>query len=164
MSLYRIKQFYWSITSKIDENDNKYIEKYLNSEELKLFHKLSVVEQKHCLRVAHSLENLKDKKITNKERLIKTALLHDIGKIAKRVGIVDKSLLVIGDKVTGGKLRKHINIKKVDVYYNHGDKGYDILKKIGEDERILYLVKNHHNNDIIGDKELNLLKLCDSNN
>lgn len=162
MSLYRIKQFYWSIASQIDEDDNEYVKKYLNKEELKLFYKLSIVEQKHCLRVAYSLSELCNKENINKERLIKTALLHDIGKISKKISIVDKSLLVIGDKVSKGKLRNYKNIKKIDVYYNHGDKGYNILKNIEKDERILYLVKNHHNNDIIGDKELDLLKICDN--
>jgi hypothetical protein len=39
-----------------------------------------------------------------------------------------------------------------------------MLKKFGYDERLLYLIKNHHNDNIIGDKELDMLKKCDNMN
>ncbi|MCM8711346.1 HDIG domain-containing protein [Clostridium sp. SYSU_GA19001] len=165
MSLYRIKQFYWSITSKIELEDRKFIDKYLNNDEKKLFNKLSVYEQKHCINTARDvIKACKDAGIIN-EMLIKAALLHDIGKTCKKLNPIEKSLIVILDSISKGKLKKFSNIKKIDVYYNHAYKGYNILKDIGNyDDRFLYLIKNHHNNTIKEDKELDILKKCDSKN
>lgn len=165
MSLYRIKQFYWSITSKIDLSDNKFIDKYLNTREKELFKKLSVYEQKHCVNVARDVVKACENSGIRNELLIKAALLHDIGKIYKKLNPIEKSIIVILDNIFKGKLKKFKSLKKIDVYYNHGDKGYNILKDIGGyDERLLYLVKNHHNSFITGDKELDMLRDCDSKN
>lgn len=165
MSLYRVKQFYWSMTSKLDSTDIELINKYLNIEERELFFNISIYEQKHSVKVAMDVIKLcKDNNINN-ETLIKAALLHDIGKSYKKLNPVEKSLVVMLDNISKGKLRKLKNLKQVDVYYNHADKGYYILKNKGcYDERFLYLIKNHHNTDVIGDKELDILKNSDSKN
>lgn len=165
MSLYRIKQFYWSITSRIDLEDEELINKYLNTQEKKLLGSLSVYEQKHSVNVAKDV--IKEYKNNNikSDTLIKAALLHDIGKAYKKLNPFEKSIVVILNNLSKEKLRKYNNIKRVYVYYNHADIGYNILKDIkGYDERFLYLIKNHHNDFIIGDKELELLKACDSKN
>lgn len=171
MAMYRVQQFLWSIFSKIDEDDLKFIDAYLDKEKAELFKKLSVSEMKHSIRVAKRVKNeydafIKRNGIDVKEcyrrKFITIALLHDIGKIHKRINVIDKSLLVILNKITKGRLKKFTNIEKVDIYYNHAEKGADILKNYGFSERELFLVRNHHNNDIIEDKELEILKYCDS--
>lgn len=165
MSLYRVKQFYWSITSKIELNDLKIINKYLNEEEKKLFSSLSTFEQKHSVNVASDVIKSCRENGINNEEFVKAALLHDIGKICKRLNPIEKSIMVMADSITKGRLKKYKNIKTIDVYYNHGDKGYNILKNAGGyNERLLYLVKNHHNNFIVGDKEMDILRSCDSKN
>lgn len=165
MSLYRIKQFYWSVTSKINSEDIKLINKYLNDKEKKLFYSLSTFEQKHSINVARDvIKTCVENKINN-EALEKAAILHDIGKICKKLTPIEKSIMVMLNSASKGKLKKYKRFKAVDVYYNHGDKGYNILRNIGGyDERFLYLIKNHHNDFIVGDKELNLLRACDSKN
>lgn len=164
MALYRIKQFYWSITAKIDVEEKKYIKAHLNEREIALFNELQIYEKMHSIKVAKDIERLYNGDDDNKKMLIKAALLHDIGKIEKRLNIIDKSILVVMNKVTKGSMRKYMSLKKIDVYYNHADFGYSILKKFGYDERLLYLIKNHHNDNIIGDKELDMLKMCDNMN
>ena len=62
------------------------------------------------------------------------------------------------------KLESYKKNKNVNMYYNHGDIGYNLLRKYGYDDRFLFLVKNHHNNNIIEDIELDLLKECDDRN
>ncbi|MFD3155342.1 HD domain-containing protein [Haloimpatiens sp. FM7330] len=162
---YRIKQFIWSINSKITSEDMKFVEKYLNSEQIQLFNKLSTCEQKHCVNVAKDISELHESNnIKYYNELMKAALLHDIGKIECKLNVIDKSVLVILDKLFNGKLKKYKNIKKVDVYYNHAYKGYQILKKIEANKKVLHLVKNHHNNKIINDIELNILKKYDNKN
>lgn len=164
MFLYRVKQFLWSLNGKITEKDLKYIESKLNNNEIILFRKLAINEQKHCINVAMDLEKICCSKKINSYELIKVALLHDIGKIDVRLSIIDKSILVILDYLSKGRIRKFNSINKINVYYNHGEKGANILKKYGYNERFLYLIRNHHNSNIKEDEELNLIKYCDNKN
>jgi hypothetical protein len=61
----------------------------------------------------------------------------------KRLNPIEKSIIVILDSVSKGRLKRFKNMKKIDVYYNHGDKGYTILKAHGNySERFLYLIKS----------------------
>jgi len=165
MSLYRVKQFYWSLTAKISVDDEELIDRYLDIEEKKLLEKLSIYEQKHSVNVAREvLKRSKEEGISN-ESLVKAALLHDVGKGLKKLNPIEKSIIVIFDSITKGKLKRLDRVKKIDIYYSHAEKGYNLLKVTGKyDERFLYLIRNHHNMDIINDKELDLLKKCDSNN
>lgn len=171
MGLYRVKQFLWAAFSKVTNDDIEYVKRNLDTEEQKLFFMLSVSEQKHCIRVAHDaerfLEDIEDKLALtiSKKDFKRVALLHDIGKIEKRINIIDKSLLVIMNKITPSLLKRLTNMKKVDVYFNHAEKGYKILKELKTyDDRFLYLVRNHHNNGIINDVELDILKHADGLN
>lgn len=160
----RVQQFFSYAIAKININDKMYIEKHLNNNEIALFNKLSIHEQKHSVNVARDVECECKIKLLGSGNLIKAALLHDIGKIKVPVNIIDKSIVVILDKVTRGKIREFKNIKKVYIYYNHGYEGYKILKEINEDEQILFMVKNHDNNKINSDLELKILKKCDDRN
>lgn len=164
MSLYRIKQFYWSLTSKLDLDDIEFINIYLNDKEKELFNKLSTYEQKHSVNVAWDVMN-ECKNSEKKEYLVKVALLHDIGKTVKSLNPIEKSIVVLLDNISKGRIKNYTNFKIIDIYYNHADKGYKILKEIGNyDDRFLYLIKNHHNYSIIEDKDLNILKSCDNKN
>lgn len=157
----RIKQFYYYVNCKLTNEDKNFIDSYLNIEERNLFYKLSQQEQVHCVRVA------KDVKNTYKQSniiLMKAALLHDIGKIERKLNVMDKSLLVLLDKLSKGKMNRFCNVKAIDIYYNHGKRGCNILSKNHEDGRLLYLVENHHNEEIEDDIELSILKMCDNRN
>ncbi|KGM95210.1 HD family phosphohydrolase [Clostridium novyi A str. 4552] len=170
MMMQRVKQFYMNVTSKVTHDDRIFIENYLNKNEMKLFYNLSISEQCHSVRVAKDIKKYLDNKNEylkykfHKKELIRVALLHDIGKIKCHLNVFEKSILVLLDKFTKGRLKNFKSIKKVNVYYNHGIMGEDILNKMRYSERFLYLVKNHHNNDIIGDMELDILKKCDDRN
>jgi putative nucleotidyltransferase with HDIG domain len=164
MTLYRVKQFYWSITSRVSAKDEEFIKEYLNAQEICLFQKLPDYEKMHAIKVAKDVEKLYNGEEERKVILMKAALLHDIGKASHRLTPVNKSVIVILDSISSGRIKKYDNIKKINVYYNHADIGYNMLKKFGYEERFLYLIKNHHNDNIIGDKELDILKKCDSRN
>ena len=151
----RVKQFYINVTDKMTDKDYYYVKKILTSKELELFMKLSKSEQKHCVRIAKDIEFTIDNKktdnefiISNKNLLVKSALLHDIGKSTKRLNVIDKSIIVILNKLTNGRLKNIKKSKKIQCYYNHSIYGYDILKNIIDNEIILDIVKNHHSNNI----------------
>lgn len=164
MVMYRVKQFYLAVTSKIEEEDKKFIDLYLDKNELELFNKLPIYEQTHSLRTAKSVKEECLKFNLDDNKLIKAALLHDIGKIQNNLNIMDKSIIVLLDKITKGKAKKLSSIKKIDTYYNHGEKGYNTLKNYISDKKILKLVKEHHNASIVDDKELQILRECDNKN
>jgi len=164
MSLYRIKQFYWSMFSKINDEDIDFLKVYLGTCELQLFNQLPNYEQKHCVNVAKDIKATCNQRNLQYKNLIKVALLHDIGKIYNSMNPIDKSIMVMIHKITNGKVRAYTKIKNVNMYYNHGYIGYNLLKKYGYNDRFLFLIKNHHNNNIIDDLELDLLRECDDRN
>lgn len=164
MNFYRVKQFYWAVNSKIDKKDLNFLHNNLNKEELKLFYKLSIQDQKHSLRVAYDVESVCKSNKLDSKILKKAALLHDIGKCDGKLNIIDKSLIVLADNLTKGSIKKFSNIKKISVYYNHGKIGREILNNYNYDQRLLYLIENHHNHNLIGDVELDILRMCDDRN
>ncbi|WP_461207441.1 HD domain-containing protein [Clostridium sp. DL1XJH146] len=162
--LYRIKQFFWAFNSKITQEDYEFVEKYLEYNELQLFNKLSTMDKKHSIRTAVEIEREPVDKNINKNMLIKAGLLHDIGKITYHLNIFQKSIIVIFHNITKGKLKKLVRINSINIYYNHPYIGYNILKQYYYDQSFLELIKYHHNNDIIENEELQILKKCDNNN
>lgn len=149
------------------KEDIEFVAKYLDDYESKLFFALKESEQKHSVRVAKlAIETVKiniEYSEVNLERVIRSALLHDIGKCVGKINIFEKSIMVIADKVLKDKIKKFGSIELVNSYYNHGNMSYDLLKGHSNDEKLLFLIKNHHSN-IDSDKELNLLKYCDDKN
>ena len=165
----RVKQFYVNVTDKMTEKDYDYANEILNKKELELFMKLSKSEQKHSIRIAKDIEFIIDNNETddeeilkNRNLLMKSALLHDIGKITKRLNVIDKSIIVILNKLTKGKLKSIKKSKKIQCYYNHISYGYEILKDIIDDTVILDIVKNHHSDN--GNNLVNFFKQIDDKN
>lgn len=165
MIIYRIKQFLWAVTSVFRPIDEKIIKRYLNDKEEKIFNKLSISEKQHSIRVCKdALKMYKSENIDNK-KLAKIALLHDIGKIDTRLSIIDKSIIVILDKVTKGKLENYKDVKKIDTYYNHAKKSVDLLSKVSKyDYEFLEAIEKHHYKDINSNIYLKIIKECDDKN
>lgn len=148
----RVKQFYINVTDIMKKEDYEYVKSILNKEEYDYFIKLLKSEQKHSVRNAKDIEYAIDNNLVknpeivkHRDILVKTALVHDIGKIRKRLNVFDKSIIVILNKLTKGKLRNVEKSKKVQCYYNHSQYSYEILKEMNEDKLLLEIVKNHHN-------------------
>ena len=180
----RVRQFIMNLTDRINEDDYKYVKSKLNKKEYEIFNAISKSEQKHSVRVAKEIENIidelkkgnnfeggytltngeildketifsaKEDLIKNEEMLIKVGLLHDVGKSRQKINIIDKSIIVILNKLTSGKLR-NINLKKIQCYYNHSEYSYEILKEINKNNVFLEAVRNHHNEYYLGKKHSN---------
>lgn len=149
--IYRIKQVIWAIDCSFKKINYGYISEYLSRDEIMLFDKLKHSEKHHCIRVCiDCLEINKRRKMNVDEILLgKLALLHDIGKVEYKLNIIKKSILVILDKITNSKLKKFSKFKSVDIYYNHGLKGKNILlngniEKTKYSNDFLDAIENHH--------------------
>lgn len=165
----RVKQFYINATDLMTNKDYEYVKIHLNNEEYDLFKKILKSEQKHSVRIAKEIEyiienNLVDDIdiIQSKNLLIKTALLHDVGKSKQKVNIIEKSIIVILNKLTKGNLKNFKKSKKIQCYYNHSEYSYILLKDIIKDDLILSIIRNHHKNT--DNKLTNFFKQIDDNN
>ncbi|MFA6942072.1 MAG: HDIG domain-containing metalloprotein [Clostridiaceae bacterium] len=152
----RIRQFLIYLFSSLSCQDIEYIDKKLDNNIKYVFLKLSKYEKKHSILVAQAVE----KEFKNDPDLVVAALLHDIGKTKYHINITQKSLLVVLDHLTKGKLKKITINKSINIFYNHGQIGYDILKNSGYNNRILFIVKNHHNKNISSD-DLSIIRKFD---
>ena len=172
---YRVKQFIWAVVSSFEEIDHNYINLFLNDEEKLLFFKLIKSEQQHCIRVSKDMIVTSDidiNKLNKKEIEVgKLGLLHDVGKIEAPSGPISKSIIVILDKISKGNLKKLKQFKRVDVYYNHAEKGLEVLKGFNESKyssNFLEAVQLHHRSSKYiydsSNEYLKLLKLCDERN
>lgn len=132
----RIKQFTKGLTAKVSETDKKWVQGYLSPKEYHLFLQLRCDEQRHCIDVARSF---------SEKEMIRLGLLHDIGKLRYPLNLIEKSMMVIGDKLTHHRLKQFKHFKIVRGYYDHPKIGAEILKNIGiEDATFLERVRNHH--------------------
>ena len=165
MSLYRVKQFIWAVKSLSEDIDTEYVNKFLNKKERKLFNKLKKTDKQHCIRVSKDAVHLSKGRNINLNRVAKVGLLHDIGKCEYGLNIIEKSVLVILNKMTKGKLKKYDGIKAVDSYYNHAEKGANLLKHFNTyDKEFLDTVRYHHNNNVVGNKLLEIIRESDNRN
>lgn len=165
MSLYRVKQFIWAIKSLADDVDTEYVNKFLNKNERKLFNRLRKTDKQHCIRVSKDAVSLSKDKHIDVNRVAKVALLHDIGKSEYSLNVFEKSILVILNKVSKGKLKRFDDFKAVDSYYNHAAKGANILKEVNiYDKEFLDTVRYHHDSKIHGSKLLEIIRESDNKN
>lgn len=165
--MYRVKQFLWGIKSLYRDIDIEYVKKFLTEDEIKIFKKLKINDQHHCIRVCKdSLEINRNYELNiNEYKLGKAALLHDIGKTKFHLNLVEKSIVVILHKLTRGYIKKYKNIKQIDIYYNHPKIGYEILKEKGYSKDILEVVRYHHTkNRMIDNEYLTIISFCDDRN
>lgn len=168
MFLDRIKQFSKGICfliKGISDKEAKFVADNLNKRELELFNSLTIYDKQHSIRVAKSVERIViSQNIVGEHKniLIKSALLHDIGKSKAKFLIIDRVIIVLIISIYGNKICK-LNNNKINIYYNHAYIGYEILKDLGLSDKILFLVKNHHE-EKLNDSDLNILRFCDNKN
>lgn len=165
MAVYRLKQFIWAVTSSFKSIDKPIIEKYLNNDEVQLFKRLRISEQQHSIRVCKEALIKSHNLNIDKNKLAKIALLHDIGKISGNLNVIDKSIIVILDKITNGNIKKYTYNRKVKNYYEHPKESLRLLKNINRyDYEFLEAIEKHHYRYKSNNKYLNIIKECDDNN
>lgn len=160
--LYRVKQFFWSLTAKVNDSDKSFVNGYLNDYEKKLFYSLPSYEQLHGIRVAREVLDRCLERDLYDAAVVKAALLHDIGKINSGLNIITKSIMVILNKLLPGTMRKFKSNKIVNAFYNHPEIALSYLQD--DYDYIKYLIRNHHNYSLKEDEVLEILQKADSNN
>jgi len=171
--LYRLKQFWFAVTSTMSEEDRNLVRQYLNIKEAALFFSLPEFEQKHGVVVAKKMRDEgKGIRGIDERKLIRVGLLHDIGKAAVRLSILDKSILVVLHKFASpvydhlaklGEGEKSLGFfRKFYVHKHHGPIGAELLSKIGESRDIVEEVKSHDRPCSSHDIYMRLLDLADS--
>jgi len=160
---YRIWQFWQSFYSSPDENDWRNIGKVLSSGELTLYQQLPVPDQTHSLRVLESLVEAGE----DNPDLLKSALLHDLGKIKHPLQRWERVFAVLimalfpirnkkwsAGKPTGWK-------RPLVIIAKHPHWGADLAREAGSTARVIWLIDNHENRDPMGEyspKDLILLR------
>lgn len=172
----RIKKFFSALAAEVRETENELILSYLTKKEQDLFFQMSIVDQRHALDVCYHVEkSLKKKGYHDKspemQLLRKAALLHDVGKRAGELSILDRVIIVLVDRFWPGQVeiwaiegrgsffqnRRHACY----IAINHSGLGATMLRQINCDSELIDLVAYHHHPEI-EDWRVKVLQAADS--
>jgi putative nucleotidyltransferase with HDIG domain len=151
----RFKQVLAALTAKITAADREFIRENLKAEERSLFYGMNLPDQRHALNVAYTaLALAQDRTGVNLELLVKSALLHDVGKVRGDVSTMDKILTVMIHKLAPGWSRgwgrfgrgtKLANLRHaVYIYFHHPERSAELLATVSVRQEILGIVRRHH--------------------
>ena len=141
-----------------------------------MFYRMSIIDQKHSIAVAYSVRDMVGKRARiNVEKTIKTALLHDVGKISVKLSLRDRMAQTIMFKFfkifaeqlaeRGEFCQPNTLRKKLHVYKYHGQTGADLVREINTEENIAFLIEHHHDETTINEPiELTILREADNLN
>lgn len=124
---YRIRQLLRYIYPNLKKEDINFAKQFLTREEFILFNNMISYDKKHSINILRDV--LKEDQLKDNKKMIKLALLHDIGK-EKSIGIIKRISYVL--------------FKNVQSLKEHPKKAYDLLKAL--DEELANLALGHHNN------------------
>lgn len=100
----RIKQFFQAISASLDSTDHTFIQQYLDPTEQYLFYAMDRPTQRHCVNVAQTslilIHQLTDQTQVSSAILIKSALLHDIGKPAGDLTTIYRIITVFANALS----------------------------------------------------------------
>ncbi|WP_003541329.1 HDOD domain-containing protein [Desulfotomaculum nigrificans] len=174
MILNRIRQFWHALFSRMGSSEISFVRSSLNLEEQRLFFQMDRPTQTHCVRVAKTcLKIMPPGQPVNKELLIKSALLHDIGKPANAIKTLDRVMIVLIKALAPDLFYKIIKKNKswgrlgrsFLIHVNHPDQGAQLAKQAGMSPEVVYLLKSHHQPAKAGEPlELTILRQADDLN
>ena len=170
----RIRQFFRAVCARVSEQDKRFVEQHLSAPLQSLFWGMSVPDQCHALRTAHTALRLTESEAETVDLplLARCALLHDVGRRDGEFGIFWKCFAVLlaawfpsrtrayGDGVFGEGLLQ----RKMRIYFHHAEMGADLLAQLGL-AREATIVRAHHKAPAENDPpELRILRRADEMN
>lgn len=143
------------MTARVTAADHDFIRENLRAEERSLFYGMNLPDQRHALNVTYSaLALAKARSGVNTELLVKSALLHDVGKMRGDVSTLDKILTVIAHKLAPvwakgwgrhGRGTKLANLRHaVHIYFHHPERSAELLASIDAAQDVIGIVRRHH--------------------
>jgi putative nucleotidyltransferase with HDIG domain len=172
--LQRVRQFIAAVTARIGAADRSFVAEYLSRQEERLFWRMNLPDQRHALNVAYTALTLSEgKRGINRVVLLKSALLHDVGKVKGDISIVDKIITVLADTMVpawgerwgrygkGGRLD---NLRHAFyIYFHHPERSAAMLREIGVQAEIIAVIARHHKAPAEDDPpELMILRKADN--
>ncbi|HAR63029.1 MAG: hypothetical protein DKM50_01505 [Candidatus Margulisiibacteriota bacterium] len=171
---HEIVQFYSAAKAKITADDEMFIRKHLSHQEQIIFYRQRIADQRHALDTAYKTEKeIEHSDWVNEKRILKTALLHDIGKAAVFMPLWVRPLVVISKKFMpsflgylaekGSKPEARLAYRYFYTYVFHPEIGAKMLKEIGVEREVLTLISLHHEPPSPSEpKELPILRRADN--
>jgi putative nucleotidyltransferase with HDIG domain len=153
--LNRFKQVAAALTARVTAADHDFIRENLRAEERSLFYGMNLPDQRHALNVTYSaLALARDKPGVDLGLLVKSALLHDVGKVRGDVSTLDKILTVIAHKLMPdwarrwgkyGRGTRLANFRHaVHIYFHHPERSAELLASVGAAQEVIGVVRRHH--------------------
>lgn len=171
----RVRQFFLAIRARLTRKDREFIKKNLNNSEKKLFTAMNIFDQRHALNTAYmAMQLAKQDKNCDEELLIKAALLHDIGRDAKYILLLDKVFFVLVQAVSP-RLCRYLakkdgegiigsRRKALYICLYHAAIGARKLEYINEYKLAKLLALHHQKQQATDSRELTLLRQADKSN
>ena len=150
---YRIWQFWQSLKSSPGDEDWIRIREILSPEEYTSFQLLPIPDQNHSLRVLRSLESVGE---TNLD-LLKSALLHDIGKTNHPLRRWERVFAVLIMAIfprfhqRWSEEPPHGWKRPLVIISQHPNWGADLAEKIGSPPSVVWMIRNHEKLNPEGD-------------
>lgn len=176
-AVYRAKQFVLALTLRLTDEDRAFIAAHLRIPEASLFKLMPEDEQKHSVMIAKKMLAAAHGSALKYDEAIlaKIGLLHDVGKSAAKMSIIDRSVLVIGRRLcpplyqrlasAGREPSARSFARKAYVHKEHASIGAEALRKAKTEERVVNIINAHDLPASGGDPvELMFLKKIDNEN
>ena len=89
--MYRVKQFLGALTARITHDDEQELNRLLTPSQRELFRRMAASDQRHSLDVCRTLQDAGD----DDPDLLAAALLHDSGKSAGHIWLLQRTMIVV---------------------------------------------------------------------
>lgn len=172
MLVKRSRQFFRALFADISDADKLFVQKWLKSDEEKLFWQMNLPDQRHSLNVAYTVMNIGPNH--DIEFLIRCALLHDVGRRKGDMSTFDKVFAVlmfsllpltalrISSYGRGGRIK---NIRHaLYVYRHHARISAEMLRAIGCNAEADIVELHHDKSELPKRDEVTLLQIADEQN
>jgi putative nucleotidyltransferase with HDIG domain len=173
--LYRVRQFWRTISLKTDPHALEQAKALLTKAQWQLFLRLQPGEQSHALAMYFNLLQQGE----NQSDLLVAALLHDVGKLRYRMNPVERAMVVLAQAVLPGQAQRWGSLplnawdgmpgwrKAFIVAEQHAEWGAKMAQEAGASPLTESLIRQHHDtaceeNEIMENSLLHKLWLVDN--
>ncbi len=151
--LYRVRQFWHTLSPKIDPQVLEQAYQYLAPPQIELFDRLLPSEKKHAVIMLNKLLSEGD----DQPDLLVASLLHDIGKLQYPLHPLERTIIVVGKVILPRKAQRWGAIpaggwenlpawrKAFIVAEHHPEWGAEAARQAGASPLTVELIRSHHN-------------------